>query len=199
MAPQSDAGGGLQPAFSRTRLGGNRCPSNMFRAVWLWCLASLHGVLSGTSAAAAAPPLLPPPPAHIQIMTAYGYDAPVQAGWTTFGKSFNLSALVEGHRTHSLPGMWRIDCIGCQADARRTPSFASGVICDARQDGTRFKRWCSKADGDATNWDEQTRRLLTMARPHLLSGVLVGIFLGDEITGHGRGGRAVSLHTTAGY
>lgn len=130
-------------------------------------------------------------PPHIKIMTAYGYDAPVQAGWSTFGKSFNLSALVEGHRTHGLPGMWRIDCIGCQNVAKKWPGFASGVVCEVKlRNGTKFKRMCSKAAGDSTNWDEQTRLLLAMAGPGLISGALVGIFLGDEITGHGPGGRA---------
>ena len=133
-------------------------------------------------------PLAVPP--HIKIMTAYGYDAPMQAGWCSFGKSFNLSALVEGHRVHRLPGMWRIDCIGCQHVAKKWPGFASGIICEAKLNGLKVKRLCSKAKGDTTDWDAQTRHLLAMARPHLISGVLVGIFLGDEITGHGPGGRA---------
>lgn len=128
-------------------------------------------------------------PNHIKIMTAYGYDAPVQAGWSSFGKSFNLSALIEGHRLYGLPGMWRIDCIGCQNLAEKSPGFASGVICEAKLNGNRVKRMCQKSNGDSTDWDEQTRYLLSMARPHLVSGLLTGISLGDELTGHGPHGR----------
>ena len=121
----------------------------------------------------------PTVPKHIQIMTAYGYDAPLQAGWSSFGKSFNLSALIEGFQQHGLPGMYRIDCIGCTADAERSPGYAAGIICESRgSTGGRVKRLCSKSRGDTTNWDEQTKKLLGLAEPHLKSGALVGIFLG---------------------
>ena len=156
---------------------------------FLAAAVAASAAVSDTSAASAQRSVSVTVPAHIKIMTAYGYDAPVQAGWSTFGKSFNLSALVEGHRAHGLPGMWRIDCIGCQNVAK--PGFASGVICEVKQaNGTKFKRMCSKVEGDSTDWDDQTRHLLVMAKPHLISGVLTGISLGDEITGHGPGGRS---------
>ena len=46
---------------------------------------------------------------------------------------------------------------------------------------------CEKSRGDATNWDEQTLMLLNLAKPHLISGALRGIFLGDELTASGVG------------
>jgi len=67
-------------------------------------LAAL-GLLAARSASQPPPP---PVPAHITTMTAYGYNASAQAGWSTWGKSFNLSALIEGHAKHGLPGMYRI-------------------------------------------------------------------------------------------
>ena len=140
-------------------------------------------------------------------MTAYGYDAEAQSGWCSFGKSFNLSALVEGHARHGLPGMYRIDCVGCQSVAAgdggkypANPSFANGVICDLHAPGCgdvtnrtecpEVYHLCEKARGDATDWKEQTHFLLGLARPHLISGVLRGVFLGDELTASGRGNHA---------
>ena len=46
---------------------------------------------------------------------------------------------------------------------------------------------CEKSRGDATNWDEQTLFLLNLAKPHLISGVLRGVYLGDELAASGRG------------
>ena len=46
---------------------------------------------------------------------------------------------------------------------------------------------CEKSRGDATNWDEQTRFLLNLAKPNLISGVLRGVCLGDELSASGRG------------
>ena len=46
---------------------------------------------------------------------------------------------------------------------------------------------CKKSLGDATNWDEQTLFLLNLAKSHLISGALSGVFLGDELTASGRG------------
>jgi hypothetical protein len=36
-------------------------------------------------------------------------------GWCSFGKSFNLTALIEGHTNYGLPGLYRIDCVGVSA------------------------------------------------------------------------------------
>ena len=179
------------------------------------------GLLAARSASQPPPP---PVPAHITTMTAYGYNASAQAGWSTWGKSFNLSALIEGHAKHGLPGMYRIvrwhpsrrfaplrgltpagcpqDCVGCQVMETgggndhgkpfpKDPGFAAGVICDYRSNGTapdkncttcpRVYRMCSKAQGDATDWDTQTLSLLGLAKPHLVSGALRGVFLGAQI------------------
>ena len=46
---------------------------------------------------------------------------------------------------------------------------------------------CEKSRGDATNWDEQTLFLLNLAKPHLISGALRGVYLGDELSASGRG------------
>ena len=46
---------------------------------------------------------------------------------------------------------------------------------------------CNKTLGDATDWDEQTLALLTLAKPHLISGALRGVFLGDELSAQGTG------------
>ena len=37
-------------------------------------------------------------PAHIKIMTAVGYSAANQSGWSSFGKSFKLADLLDGHQ-----------------------------------------------------------------------------------------------------
>jgi len=37
-------------------------------------------------------------PAHIKIMTAVGYSAANQTGWSSFGKSFKLADLLDGHQ-----------------------------------------------------------------------------------------------------
>lgn len=98
-------------------------------------LGLLAHVSASTGGTAAAPP---PVPSHIQIMSAYGYNSSAQAGWCSFGKSFNLSALLEGYEQHGLPGMYRIDCVGCQTIENGggkyppDPGFAAGVVCDHR-------------------------------------------------------------------
>jgi hypothetical protein len=70
-------------------------------------------------------------PDHVTIMTAYGYDAAAQANWSSFGKSFNLSQLVEGYSSYGLRGMYRIDCVGCEHLRKHNPQagYAAGVIC----------------------------------------------------------------------
>jgi hypothetical protein len=146
-------------------------------------------------------------------MTGCGYNASAQAGWTTFGKSFNLSALVQGYRSYGLPGVYRIDCVGCSEYEKgnpatgipKNPGFAAGVICDSHFYDPNCTtcppvyHMCSKSKGDATNWDEQTLHLLSLARPHLVSGALMGVFLGDELTASGHGSHpavkgAVTFH-----
>ena len=148
------------------------------------------------------------PPAHVNIMTGCGYNASAQAGWNTFGKSFNLSALIEGYHQHGLPGVYKLDCVDCQilekgnpaAGIRKQPGFAAGVICNARgcQTGPPSDPNCTKCPlvyhmcnktscGDKTNWDEQALHLLGLAQPHLISGALRGVWLGDELTAAGYG------------
>ena len=47
---------------------------------------------------------------------------------------------------------------------------------------------CNKTScGDKTNWDEQALHLLGLAQPHLISGALRGVWLGDELTASGVG------------
>ena len=43
-------------------------------------------------------------PDHITEMTAFGYSAVAQHNWSTFGKSFNLSALLDGHARFDFRG-----------------------------------------------------------------------------------------------
>lgn len=127
------------------------------------------------------------PPAHITTMTAYGYNASAQAGWCSWGKSFNLTELIQGFEQHGLPGLYRIDCVGCQelenggGKHLPDPGFAAGVICDGRNCSTcpNVYHMCEKSRGDKTNWDEQTLQLLNLAKPHLISGALRGVFLGE--------------------
>ena len=74
----------------------------------------------------------------------------------------------------------------------KDPGFAAGVICDYHSNGTapekncttcpEVYRMCSKAQGDATDWDTQTLSLLGLAKPHLISGALRGVFLGAQIS-----------------
>ena len=151
-------------------------------------------VAMATSSATTASPTKPPPP-HITTMTAFGYNASAQAGWCSWGKSFNLSALVEGYQQHGLPGLFRIDCVGCQEVENGggiyppDPGFAAGVVCDHRNCTTcrNIYHMCEKARGDATDWDAQTLKLLTLAKPHLISGALRGVYLGDELSASGHG------------
>jgi hypothetical protein len=125
----------------------------------------------------------------------YGYNASAQAGWCSWGKSFNLSQLVEGYEQHGLPGMYRIDCVGCQELEKGggkyppDPGFAAGVVCDHRNCSAcpNVYHMCNKTLGDATDWDEQTLALLNLARPYLISGALRGVFLGDELSAQGSG------------
>ena len=170
---------------------------------WLLLVSSacMVGAPSASTDSRSTPP--PKPPAHIKHMTAFGYDAAQQAGWCTFGKSFNLSALVEGHAKHGIPGLYRIDCVGCQSIENgvgkwpKDPGFAAGVVCDRYAPGCgdatnrtqcpEIYHMCQKSRGDATNWDEQTLFLLNLAKPHLISGVLHGVYLGDELSASGHG------------
>eukprot|EP01052_Picozoa_sp_SAG31_P012481 SAG31_NODE_731_length_12498_cov_7.368336_9_plen_215_part_00 len=100
-----------------------------------------------------------------------------------------VSALIQQTK---LPGLYRIDCVGCQemedggGKYRPDPGFAAGVICDHRNCTTcpNVYHMCKKDRGDATNWDEQTIALLTLAKPHLISGALRGVFLGVRQNGH---------------
>eukprot|EP01051_Picozoa_sp_SAG22_P011845 SAG22_NODE_1177_length_5246_cov_48.458908_4_plen_344_part_00 len=150
---------------------------------------------ASAAAAVAPPPSAKPPPPHIKIMSAWGYNASTQAGWCSFGKSFNLSALLAGYKDFGLPGLYRIDCVGCYEEEDgggkfpKDPGFAAGVICDHRNCSTckNVYHMCEKRRGDATNWDEQTLQLLQLAKPHLISGALRGVFLGDELSASGKG------------
>ena len=159
-------------------------------------LVALAAAAAAMADGGAGPRALPAPvPAHITTMTAFGYDALAQAGWSSWGKSFNLSALVEGYKRYKLPGLYRIDCVGCQEEENGggkyppNPGFAAGVVCDHRNCSTcrDVYHMCEKARGDATDWDAQTLKLLALARPHLVSGALRGIYLGDELSLSGRG------------
>ena len=120
----------------------------------------------------------------------------------------NLSALIEGYHQHGLPGVYKLDCVDCQIFERgnpatgikKQPGFAAGVICNARgcQTGPPSDPNCTKCPlvyhmcnktscGDKTNWDEQALHLLGLAQPHLISGALRGVWLGDELTASGVG------------
>ena len=64
-------------------------------------------------------------PANLRHMSAYDYDAALQSNWSTFGKSGNLSALLDGFAQHAFPGLYRIDCptvIGGQVRRADRPS-----------------------------------------------------------------------------
>lgn len=123
-------------------------------------------------------------PPHIKIMTAVGYSPSNQTGWSSFGKSFRLSSLVEGHRDYGLPGVYRLDCVGCEGLAAKEPGYANGIVCCTHSDCTGSPRYsmCNKTAGHHTDWDTQTRALLSLARPHFVSGALLGVMLGDELT-----------------
>jgi hypothetical protein len=126
---------------------------------------------------------VPEVPSHVTVSTAYGYNASAQAGWNTWAKSFNLTELVEGHTDYQLKGMYRLDCVG------GPPSFPnSGIVCDRpgpKRDGTNPYHMCSKAQNDTTDWRTETIASLELAKPYLISGVLVGIAFGDELTASG--------------
>jgi hypothetical protein len=85
--------------------------------------------------------------------------------------------MVEGYREHKLRGMFRIDCVGCPGSWSPRWGFAHGIVCNP----TTRLRMCSKKLGDATDWDVATLSLLERARPHFLSGVLVGVYLGNRL------------------
>lgn len=52
---------------------------------------------------------------------------------------------------------------------------------------TRFPVVLTECLCSQTNWDEQTLTLLNLAKPHLISGALRGVFLGDELSASGIG------------
>ena len=56
------------------------------------------------------------------------------------------------------------------------------MVCDHRNCSScpNVYNMCNKTLGDETDWDEQTLALLALARPHLISGALRGVFLGDS-------------------
>ena len=56
------------------------------------------------------------------------------------------------------------------------------MVCDHRNCSScpNVYHMCNKTLGDATDWDEQTLALLALARPHLISGALRGVFLGER-------------------
>lgn len=136
-------------------------------------------VLVAAPAAAAAASV----PPHVTVMTAYGYDAAAQHAWSTFGKGFNLTELIEGYERYKFPSLYRIDCVGCWSLWQQGTGFAAGAIC--HDSAPQSYRLCSKAKGDPSDWDTQTLAMLELARPHLLSGALLGVFLGDELTPQG--------------
>jgi hypothetical protein len=138
---------------------------------------------------------LPKVPQHVNIMTACGYNATTQAGWSSFGKSRDLQSLLDGYAATGLKGMYRIDnpeysdiaCCGNKTSCC-TPSarYGRGVICaygapNASSHGGI--RLCSIAAGDKTDWEQTLSEMVALITPGLLSGSMVGIFLGDEQTG----------------
>ena len=74
-----------------------------------------------------------------------------------------------------------IDCVGCENKQRVDPGFAAGAICSHNQ----TYRLCSTARGDSSDWRPRTRDMLSLAKPHLASGALDGVYLGDELTAQG--------------
>ena len=141
----------------------------------------LSRLMAATAALGASEPAQLPIPAHITTMTAFGYNASAQAGWTSWSKGMNLSQVLEGYSTFGLQGVFRIDCVGCPASFNRRWGMAHGIVCNP---STRL-RMCSRRLGDGTDWQDQTLALLGRARPGFASGALVGIYLGDELTADG--------------
>ena len=113
-------------------------------------MMTLLSVVVLLTSTAAPPPTTPPlaVPAHFKYMSAYGYNASAQAPWCTFAKSFNLSQLVEGFTNFGLPGLYRIDCVGCEGSQAKSPGFAAGIICDLpvskRPPGRNPYHFCEK-------------------------------------------------------
>lgn len=76
--------------------------------LWVSTLASLAVVSSSQGARVLVSAADVPP--SLKHMSAYDYSAALQSNWSTFGKSGNLSELVEGWEQYRFPGMFRIDC-----------------------------------------------------------------------------------------
>ena len=99
-------------------------------------------------------------PTHITTMSMYGYNATLQAEWTTFGFSRDSSELVAGHALTGLPGLLRLD-------GGPLLNRTAGVL------------------ALASDWQAQLAKILEAARPHLVAGVLRGVMIGDELTAQG--------------
>jgi hypothetical protein len=80
-------------------------------------------------------------------MTAFGYNASAQTGWTSWAKGLNLSGMVEGHQKYGLQGTG----LGVTA-----PPDSAGVTVGCGHDMGR-KEWDREVMG-------------TCQRPHRLAG-----------------------------
>ena len=81
--------------------------------------------------------------------------------------------------------MWRLDCVGCEGEAKTSPGVASGIVCCASKGCTGKPKYalCNRTQGHHTDWDNQTRALLRLGQPHFTSGALLGVMLGGDQVG----------------
>ena len=81
-----------------------------------------------------------------------------------------------------MKGVWRLDCVGCEGEAKTSPGVASGIVCCASKGCTGKPKYalCNRTQGHHTDWDNQTRALLRLGQPHFTSGALLGVMLGGD-------------------
>lgn len=112
---------------------------------------------------------MPPVPPHLRMMTIYGYNAQLQAGWNTQGVSRNLSELVAGYAysNGSLPGLLRLDgdllFVTSEVATATSPTQIAGDS-GGSQRGTHMTL---RAD-----WRARWEGAFATALPHLRNGVL---------------------------
>ena len=70
--------------------------------------------------------------------------------------------------------MWRLDCVGCEGEAKTSPGVASGIVCCASKGCTGKPKYalCNRTQGHHTDWDNQTRALLRLGQPQTVQELL---------------------------
>ena len=75
--------------------------------------------------------------------------------------------------------MIRIDCPSTPSDC--PPDYAQGIVCMNSSKASSYQL-CRRANGFSTDWLPAWEQIFAEIVPHLKSGAINGIFIGDELT-----------------